>query len=248
VNRISNQDLEKRYFESFRKDYQLPLGTVTYGDRPDIIIEGQRRIGIEMTNFYLEEGSLPKSEQFQRKLRERVVSKAQSVYQVGNDKKIEITFGFDKENPIRDQEKLVGRLIELAKHIETWESGIIMRDTYTSIPELSFVYLYTEEHENTRWRIVQSYNVPVMSMDQLVDIVKNKEKKARQYKECDDYWLLIIIDCFDAAEEQEIRIEDFYKIRTMIFEKVIVYKPYSRHLVEYNMNNRVKGKPNSLRP
>jgi hypothetical protein len=139
MTRISNQDIERHYFEMFRKDYPLPPGSVTYGDSPDIIIEGHRRIGIEMTNFFLEEGSLPESEQAQRKSRERIVSDAQQAYQAQTGRKIEITFGFDKANPIRDKKRLVGKLVELAKHIEKWESGEITRDTFSAIPELSFV-------------------------------------------------------------------------------------------------------------
>jgi hypothetical protein len=42
MNRILNQDIERYYFEKFRKDYPLPPGTITYGDSPDVIIEGER--------------------------------------------------------------------------------------------------------------------------------------------------------------------------------------------------------------
>jgi hypothetical protein len=229
---MSKQEIERYYFDMFSKDYQLPPGNITYTDKPDFIIEGQRRVGIEMTNFYLEEGSLPASEQSQRKLRERIVSKAKSIYQAGGGKKIEITFGFDKKNPIRYQKKLIGELVKLAKHIESLASGIITTDIYSSIPELSFVYLYAEEHLNTRWRIVQVYNVPAISLARLINIVVSKEKKARQYKRCDAYWLLIIVDFIDPAQDQEILIRDFNKIRTKIFDKVIIYKTFVRSIVE----------------
>jgi len=232
MNRISNQDIERHYFEMFRKDYPLPPGTVTYGDSPDIIIEGPRRIGIEMTNFFLEDGSLPESEQAQRKSRERIVSEAQQVYQSRNGRKIEITFGFDKANPIRDQKKLVGKLVELAKHIEKWESGEIIRDTFSAIPELSFVYLNAKEYKDARWRVVQVYDVPVISRDGLLDIVRDKEVRANKYKKCDAYWLLVVVDFINSAQDQEIQIDGFDKIQTEIFEKVIVYKTLFRHILE----------------
>lgn len=216
----------------FRKDYPLPPGSVIYGDSPDIIIEGQRRIGIEMTNFFLEEGSLFESEQAQRKSRERIVSEAQQVYQGRNGRKIEITFGFDKSNPIRDQKRLVGKLVELAEYIEKWESGEIIRDTFSAIPELSFVYLNAKEYEDTRWRVIQVYDVPVISRDGLLGIVRDKEVRANKYRKCDAYWLLVVVDFINAAQDQEIQIDGFDKIQTEIFEKVIVYKTLFRHILE----------------
>lgn len=62
MNRISNQDIERHCFEMFLKVYPLPPGAITYDDSPDVIVEGERRIGIEITNFFLEEGSLSESE------------------------------------------------------------------------------------------------------------------------------------------------------------------------------------------
>lgn len=71
MNRISNQDIERYYFEKFCKDYPLPSGTIIYGDSPDVIVEGENRIGVEITNFFLKKGALPESEQVQSKLREK---------------------------------------------------------------------------------------------------------------------------------------------------------------------------------
>lgn len=232
MNRISNQDIERHYFEMFRYDYPLPPGTVTYGDRPDIIIEGERRVGIEVTNFFFEEGSLPKSDQAQRKLREKVVSEAQQVYQAGGGRKIAISFGFDKANPIRDQKSLVGKLVEIAKRIEKCETGQIVSDTFRTIQELSFVYLNAKENENATWRLVQVYNVPIMSRDRLLQIVRGKEVRANSYRKCDVYWLLVVVDFINSAQDQEIQSDGFEKIKTETFEKVIVYKTLFGHILE----------------
>jgi hypothetical protein len=58
-----NAEIEKHYFEMFRRVYPLPEGAIIYGDKPDVIIEGEKRVGIEITNFFLEDGSLSESEQ-----------------------------------------------------------------------------------------------------------------------------------------------------------------------------------------
>lgn len=232
MNRISNQDIERYYFEKFRKDYPLPPSTITYGDRPDVVLEGERYIGIEVTNFFLEEGSLQASEQAQRKLREKVISEAQRVYRTENGKKIEITFGFEKANPIRDRKKLVKKIVKLARHIEEWKTGEIRKDIFKGTPELSFVYLNTKEYEDVKWRVIQVFDVPIMSRNRLIDIVKDKEVRSKEYRKCDAYWLLVVVDFINSAQDQEIQIEGFEKIQSEIFEKIIVYKTLFGHVLE----------------
>jgi hypothetical protein len=232
MSKPSIQDIERYYFEMFRKDYQLPAGTITYKDAPDVILEGVKKIGIEITNFFLEDGSLSKSDQSQKKLREKVVSRAQRTYHAENGRNFEITFGFDKANPIRSQKSLIPKIVQLAKSIEGNQTGEVKKEIFKAVPELSFVYLNTREYVDARWRVVQVCNVPVMSRDQLVEIVRNKEKRTDQYEKCDAYWLLVVVDFMNSAQDQEIRIDEFNKIQTDVFEKIIVYKTLLGHAIE----------------
>lgn len=55
--------MERHYFERFRNVYTLPDGAVWYADKPDVLVKGNRTIGIEITNFYLQPGSAEGSEQ-----------------------------------------------------------------------------------------------------------------------------------------------------------------------------------------
>jgi hypothetical protein len=77
MGKSSNQEIEKYYFEMFRNDYPLPSGNVVYGDSPDVVIDGERKIGIEITNFYHKPGTDPESEQIQNSWRCKVISEAQ---------------------------------------------------------------------------------------------------------------------------------------------------------------------------
>jgi hypothetical protein len=47
-----------------------------------------------------------------------------------------------------------------------------------------------------------------MSEVALEAIVREKEAKAAEYNPCDAYWLLVVVDWIDPAQEQEIRIDD----------------------------------------
>ncbi len=146
----SNQEIEQYYFEMFRKDYQLPEGTIIYGNRPDVILEGKRKIGIEITRFFLENGTLAESEQRQRNLRESVVSVAQQIYLVNGGKKIELSFSFNKLSPIREKKKLTKKITQVVENIDELETGMILKDVYKDIPELSFVYLNAKEYTDPK--------------------------------------------------------------------------------------------------
>jgi hypothetical protein len=232
TNMPSNQEIERCYFEMFRNHYTLPPGTIVFGDRPDVMIEGQRRIGIEVTNFFREKGSLTESEQIQNKLRSKVVSDAQSLFVARNPKGIQITFGFDKDNPIRDKKVVSTAIAELAEAIQGRQSGVIERDTYRTILELSYVYLNAEPIGDPKWMISQFSRGQLMSRDRLLDIVRAKEAHAANYRPCDAYWLLVVVDHINAAQDQEIRVDDFERITSDVFEKVIVYRTLVGHVFE----------------
>src|SRR5258707_15733927 len=86
----------------FRRDFQLPSGVGCYGDKPDVVICGARKIGIEITNFFLEPGHSASSEQRQRPRRTEAITAAQKFFQKQTGKNIEFTFGFDKARPIKN--------------------------------------------------------------------------------------------------------------------------------------------------
>ena len=65
-----------------------------------------------------------------------------------------------------------------------------------------------------------------------MEIIREKETKAQQYSSCDAYWLLIVVDFIDAAQEQEIRLDGGVVIASDVFEKILIYKPDFEHIVE----------------
>ena len=229
----TSSDIECHYFELFRSAYPACAGAPSYGDKPDVILSGERKIGIEITNFFLQPGGDSESEQRQRPLRADVVSKAHKLYRATGGRAIELTFNFDSSSPIssRRQRKLPLELAELAKLADSRSSGPLERCIFSHIPELSFVYLNTQDYHEAEWRISSVYTVGWMSASALEQIVREKEIKSTEYEKCDGYWLLIIVEGMDAAQEQEIRVEDL-KISSEIFEKIVVYKPGFEHIVE----------------
>jgi hypothetical protein len=272
------QKIERYPFEMFVKVYPLPAGIITHRDKPDVLITGDRTIGIEITNFYLAEGGSPACEQVQRKRREAAVAQGHRLYKRISRNNIELTFGFDKDCPIQDVANLAARIAALGQRVEGQNTnGQIRRDVFQDIPELTFVYLYArelqyrdepdpkfpngppnpsegfsafEEYGNrrdaralregvykplpfpARWKLSQVHSIGLMSTARLRDIITEKEAKAKEYAPCDAYWLLVVVDFTDLAQDQEIRVDGLEAVKSSIFEKIIIYKTGYNHIVE----------------
>jgi hypothetical protein len=228
----STKEREHYYFEMFRGHYPLPDGAIEYGDKPDVIVRGQKTIGIEITNFYLEDGSLIESEQVQRSLRDSVVLRAQRIYREEGGRGFELWFGFDVRQPIRDQDQLSRKLADLARRIETQATGEVRRSAYQDIPELSSVSLNAQEYADSPWRVSQLYYSVITPADRLKDIIGSKETKLQGYRPCDAFWLLLIVDFIDRAQDQQLSVEEIRAVKSTVFERIIVYKTHFGEIVE----------------
>jgi len=274
--RLTKRELEQYYFELFKNAYTLPAGEIFHDDKPDFIITGARKLGIEMTHFYLEDGDSISSEPRQHERRESAVAMAQSLYMKNGGKNVQFRFGFDKAHPIQDLKAVAKSIAALAPLVEDRANGRVPRSQYEHIPELDFMYLYARQlqyddeadsefpngepdfaedptawtlYRNRRderarrkgiykplpfdaeWGLTQSHSFGLMSTQRLEEIVAEKEKKARDYKPCEAYWLLVIVEFIDPGQEQEIRV-DGVTLNSEVFERVIIYKPHFEHLVE----------------
>jgi hypothetical protein len=223
----TNREIERRYFERFREAYELPPGTVSYADKPDILVTGNRRVGIEITNFYLEPGGDEASEQRQRPRRNEVAAEAHRLYLAGGGKNIELTIQFAPNKPITSATKktLPLRLAQFAARVDTQPMGSYYPDSFPDMPEIASIWSSGREWSNPTWvRPGQVYSYEEMSASRLREIVAEKESKAAEYAPCDAYWLLIVVDWADAAQDQEITTTGL-KLPSEVFEKIIVYKP-----------------------
>jgi hypothetical protein len=229
----TNRNIERHYFEQFRAAYRLPNGTVEYADRPDVLLESERTIGIELTRFYLQPGGSSGSEQQQKPRRERVVLEAQEIHRRAGGKKFELTVTFNPDKPITSarSKSLAKELAALAAGVAGYASGPISTDLLEGTPEVSSIYLNAKEYDDAKWSVCQVYSLDLMSAVGLEEIVREKESKAAEYLPCDAYWLLIIVDWRDNAQDQEITAKGV-KIASDIFERIIIYKPGFEDIVD----------------
>jgi len=232
MNKPNKETIHKHYFSLFTKAYnKVPTGEISYTDKPDVIIRGDKIIGIEITNLYLQDGILPESEQRQRTLRKLIISSAHQKYLNECGKKINISFGFDSNIPIKNKDKLIKKIVDLAKQLNNNKSGVVYEAMYKDIPEINFISVNSIEFNKPMWQIFQVYSGQTMSKDNLINKIREKEIKANDYQKCDEYWLLFVVDSIDRAQDQEIEIEGMNDIKSNIFNKVIIYKSGFDHIV-----------------
>lgn len=229
---LTKRETEEYYFERYRSNHGVPTGVITFGDKPDVVIEGARRIGIEITNFYLQDGALLESEQIQTRLRQRTIDEARDLYLTsGGNQDAEFIFSFEKRFPIRDVSSLSSKIAQLTVRLSECEAGKIRREDFKEIPELSFIYLYKGPFWNpAKWRLSQLHSPGLMDTVRLQQIVKDKDKLCQQYDFCDEYWLLIIVDGLDSAQEQEIRISGI-NLTAKNLQTVTIFNSFEGHRV-----------------
>jgi len=227
---ISKKDIEKYYFDSFCKLYKLPEGLLVYRDKPDVVIIGPRKIGIEITNFYIKDGSNASSEQRRRIIYDYIIRDAYIIYCKENGKRIEISFTFNDNIDIFYKKGLVLSIAKLGCVLASHNTGSVDKVIFKHIPELNHVYVNSSEYADSKWSVQQIYSVKPFSKERLMNILREKEKKSKEYCVCDEYWLLIVIDFMDMAQDQEIG-TDNVRVESNIYTNIILYKTILNKIV-----------------
>lgn len=230
MSRLSNRAIEQHYFEQFRKHYSLPAGELEYSDKPDVIIRGTKTLGIEIANLYVSSGDDPSSEQVQRPCRARVLERAHALHLAAGGDSAELSVDFDPKHPIHEIESTARQLAELAAKVSGLH-GPVNPSLFASIPQLRYVYRNSGEYPEARWHAVQSHRVPALSVQRLRDVVSEKAAKAEHYLPCDTYWLLLVVDFIDRAQDQDIGWPQAERLGESPFERVLLYKPQFAQVV-----------------
>jgi hypothetical protein len=226
------RDLERQYFEEFRTVHGL-LGVPTYGDKPDVILESDRTIGVEITNFYIESGDDETSEQRQRPRRAKVIADAQALHRAAGGRRTELTITYDPAQPITvaRQRVLPQELADLAHRVDTHEMGQVSSLLFEASPEILRVWFNPEEFTDAKWRDSQVYTPDFLDAGKLKEKIAEKEAKSAEYKTCDAYWLLVIVEFTDPAQDQEITLGAL-SLPFSVFERIFVYKTVTREILE----------------
>jgi len=233
MGRLKNAQIEQHYFEQFRKDYQLPEGEVVYTDKPDVIVKGRKaHLGIEVTRLFIKPGTDMASMQVQHGRQERVLKQAQLNFVRNGGRGLELSIDFNPDFPILEIDRTALALSTLANHLVGRQSGLINKELFRHIESVRSVYLNSSEYPETKWHLTQVFSVPELSLDRLLDVVKEKSSKLSEYQICDQYWLLLIVDFMDPAQNQNLPSQTISLNVKTAYKKILIYKPQFREVVE----------------
>ena len=233
-----NQKNEKDYFDSFRQHYALPPGEIKFDDKPDVLIVGereQRTLGVEITHLYKADGNDLQSEQKQIINRLKVIELAEQIYLSRGGRKIELNIAFNPQHPIlriKHIKKTAEVLALFALEISSIPDGHTSHSPLEGTPELMYLYHDGKEYPTSKWRSAQSYDVPALSVRRVKELVELKTKKIQAYKECEAYWLLLIVEFWDPSQDQGIHWPAGESVGQTPFERILIYKTYHNEIVE----------------
>lgn len=224
--RRTNREIEILCFELYQSQFSVPPGDVRYADKPDVVIEGARRVGFEIASLYREHGANTVSEQVQHPRREEALKLAQAAHVAAGRKNFELHVAFAAKHPIADVKSVSAALVSLASRIVDGQpSGFLIRSEFNGTPEIADVYLNPTVYLDSRWRASQVFSVPSLAVSMVRDIVAQKDKLLLQYAPCDEYRLLLVVDFMDSAQDQDLRWPDDEPAVETAFSEVVIFKP-----------------------
>ena len=236
MSRPSNQEIEKYYFELFTKDFILPNGELEYGDKPDVIIRSTKTIGIEIANLYLVDGAVEASEQVQHKRRESVIKLAEADYKLKSNLNHEFHISFNPMVPLIDIKSTAVRLVDFIISIEKTLQNFFTSNAFNISPEIYSVYRSPKQYPDAKWQASQVFKGKNLQVTRVREIVQQKNEKISGYIYCDNYWLLLIVDSMDSAQDQEIEWSTDEAPIECKFEKVIIYNPKFKRYLDIPVN------------
>lgn len=230
MDRLTSTVIERHYFEQFRAHPRMPAGSVCYCDKPDVVItEGNRTLGIEIARLYIADGRAQSSEQVQSKRRGQVLERTHSIFMAAGGQALEFHVDFDPKHPILNVEQVASRLATFAEIVADRPNIAHSGSRFDSA--LRFVYHNGIEYADAKWRSTQVHRGRILDLLRLEAIVADKVAKARGYAACSAYWLLLVVDFTDRAQDQEVVLPDNYRLPSNLFEQVLIFRPQSGQVI-----------------
>lgn len=248
--RLEQKAAERADLETFlRCKPELVQGKIIECERPDFVIHsGERRIGIEVTQFELpHEDGEPRPEE-QDSLRRHTVRVAWEQYRDKGGPPLHVQITFDKHIRLTKR-----RVPELATGIAGYLSRINVKvwheyrkppqlpklgkiRSYNFLPEVERISAVRSSEDRETWFADRGGGWPYRAqLDDLTPILQKKEPRIPSYrKECDEIWLLIVFEPLKQKNDIQVKVPRQpveFTIATD-FDRLFCLDPYKLRYVE----------------
>ena len=187
---------------------------------------------MEIARLYKADGHGCQNEQVQSLGRTQVIEKAEQRYLARGGRKIELWIDFDPKHPITRIEETAEGLALIAEQVSSQVNGHNSCSAFEATPEVRFLYHDGREYPGSKWGSAQGHDVPTLSVTRVKEFVEQKNKLISGYTSCDAYWLLLIVDFWDPAQDQDIHWPAGERVGPTQFERVLIYKTQFGQVVE----------------
>ena len=242
-NRAEQDELEWRCIKSFKDAYaSFPEGEIIKSERPDFIICGDKKIGIEHSYLFRGDGKDIFSIQRQDKLKSIILEGASNKIKKASVKQLSVFVSFEEKTQIEPAnlniliDFLAEKVISFKKPTKERPSTI---GKYYLEPHqnlFSMIQLYDFGDVHPLWKRMDVFSVEsIEKNDYFEKLIGQKNKK--QYVGCDELWLLITIDYFNPSSQQYVPKDFKVNIKESVFDSIFYIAQTKEVFKVYEKNN-----------
>jgi hypothetical protein len=239
---VTKKERERYYLNLFRSLFPpFPEGSIEDGESPDFVIHAStRRIGIELTRVYKRASTNRPPLQVQESERQALVAEACQIYQTMKLDPVQVSFFFATETSFtkKNRKNYAHALANLvANNLPAPDSWIDLVNEYDA-PE-SFPF---EVHSLSTLRFSSltrnAWSTPdggLVQEDCRIDFqrtISEKEALIQSYRDCSEYWLLVVADWLGPSSFFEPSQETVTHTYRATFDRVFFLNPSTRGLVQ----------------
>jgi hypothetical protein len=201
-----NKAAEQFYLEEFKKNYSaFPCGDIDPHERPDFLIRtGDRVIGVEVTEYFRDmAGTVQTPLQQREAVRRKIMNQAKSIadQRGGLSGLVFVHFDLDFYRKTSEISATATELVNVAeRRFQNGEADMFIRRYEIDIPGVAGVSINKLRGLKSYWKDPLASFVPTVTPQQLQHILDQKSPLSGEYKKkCDEIWLLIVMNRFQAS-------------------------------------------------
>jgi hypothetical protein len=233
MNKIEEKSIFNRFQDNFPN---FPSGEISQPDKPDFVVEGSKKIGIEITQIFsdqqLEVGSKLKAQETrQRQLGENIINglKQYELKSLIIDVGINHTIGLIKSNIRHIANECIPHIINEYHHLENLDTYTIIN--YGQLPhEISQIFLL-KNNAMEELQFVESGGAVLRELisDDIQFLLDKKNNDLLGYQYCDEYWLVIKEGSYIADSFSNINVDA--QILDSQFQKIFVIRQFNSQII-----------------
>lgn len=247
LRNMNKKDRERYQLEMFKAKFSgFPTGTIVPSEEPDFLIEdGERIIGVELTEFYRGTPTNQMPRQASESLKNQIVERARAMFE-GNGGPfliVYVYFGFHLELRKNRVTELASKLAKIVSDnpVNIGETIVLENqwDDLNYFPEefISIDILRPFEITQPLWAVPDADVIPKFSIDTIQQVIDKKNVLTPAYrKRTQELWLLIIHGftlSYTFEDEREVLGHNY----NSDFDRVFLFDMFSQTPIELQIKS-----------